>query len=488
MWPFPKRLVIPNGAMDAAPAGRDGKVVSGDRLENLVAGLGTSRDKRSYNRYHFSPQPTRDQVENMYDTSWLAGRIVSTVAHDMVRSGWELSWKDSGKQADAMRAVADAEAAYQFRDHVFEGLLWSRLFGGATTVSFLRGDTLNDLANPLAMDTIKKGSLLNFVTRDRWWIAPTGAIDDTPGPNFGLPVKYMLSDAGTSQSTIVHWTRLVRWNGRKLPRTSWFRNGMWDGTELQAPLDSVSDYDATKAGIAAMVWEANVDVMKAANLADNLSSAAGIEKTRARYAEGALMKSFNRIILIDKDNEDFAQKTIQFGGLKDVLMNFMIDVCGAADIPMTRLFGQSAAGISATGEFDMKNYHEHVSAKQVTSLKPQLMRLYEVLVRSTLGYWPDEFAIEFNELQEMTEKERSEIELNDAKRDQIYMQEGAVTEGPVARGLKERGVYNLTDADIKATEEMAKKLAVVQPVPPKGALPAGGAARPAPAAPPAKAA
>lgn len=469
MWPFNKRLVIPDG-LAAAPSTRPRTILS-DGLENFVGGLGTHRDKRHYTTYRFSPQPTRDQVENMYDTSWLAGRIVSTVAHDMVRAGWEISWKGSDKDLKSKTAVTDAAEAFMFIENVIDGLLWGRAFGGGATIFFLRGDTLADLAKPLVMDQVRKGQLLSFVTRDRWWIAPTGQPDPTPGPNFGLPTSYMLSDAGTISSTTVHWSRLVRWNGRKLPRNSWFRNGMWDGSELQHCVDSVKDYDATRAGIAAMVWESNVDIIKAAGLGDLLSTTAGTEKAIARYQNGALLKSFNHMLLLDKEDEEFEQKTITFAGLKDVLQNFMIDVCGAADIPMTRLFGQSAAGLTATGEFDLKNYHEHIRSKQKIQLRPALMRMYEVLVRSTLGYWPEDFKIEFNPLQDMTRKEQSELELNDAKTDQIYLQEGVITEGVVARKRKEQ--YNLTDADIRATEELAKQLAVVQPLPPKGSPPGG---------------
>src|SRR6185312_11772950 len=203
MWPFTKRLNIPDGALvPTAPAALAGdRVVSGDRLENVAAGLNTPRDKRFYNRYMLSPQATRDELEEIYNTSWVGGRIVTTVAQDMMRAGWTVSWKNSAKQQDQQRALKDAAVAYLLEENIIEGLLWSRLFGGAATIFFFRGDTLKDLARPLDMRSIKKGSLLNFVTRDRWWIAGTGNPDPNPGPNFGKPEFYMLSDAGTISST-----------------------------------------------------------------------------------------------------------------------------------------------------------------------------------------------------------------------------------------------------------------------------------------------
>jgi uncharacterized protein len=43
-------------------------------------------------------------------------------------------------------------------------------------------------------------------------------------------------------------------------------------------------------------------------------------------------------------------------------MDFRKIVSGAADIPVTRLLGQSPAGMNATGTSDMKNYHDRIQS------------------------------------------------------------------------------------------------------------------------------
>ena len=57
----------------------------GDGLENVVAGLGTDRDKRSYSVWADPRVLTRMELENMYRGSWLAKKIVNAVADDMTR-------------------------------------------------------------------------------------------------------------------------------------------------------------------------------------------------------------------------------------------------------------------------------------------------------------------------------------------------------------------------------------------------------------------
>jgi hypothetical protein len=151
----------------------------------------------------------------------------------------------------------------------------------------------------------------------------------------------------------------------------------------------------------------------------------------------------------------YEKKSNNFSNLDKIIQQFMIDVSGAADIPMTRLFGQSAAGLSATGDNDVRNYYDMVSAKQESELRPQLEYLYEVLVRSELGHMPDDFRFDFNPLWQLSDKEQADVEKTRAERDQIYVGLGVVAEHLVARDLKERGTYrNMTDDDVELVEEL----------------------------------
>lgn len=43
-----------------------------------------------------------------------------------------------------------------------------------------------------------------------------------------------------------------------------------------------------------------------------------------------------------------------FGGLADCYQQFIMDISGAAEIPVTRLFGSSSSGLNATGESGLR--------------------------------------------------------------------------------------------------------------------------------------
>ncbi len=420
----------------------------GDGLENVVAGLGTDRDKRSYSVWADPRILTRQELENMYRGSWLAKKIVNAVADDMTREWLHVTF--DGEELGT--TIEQAEKRFALKRKTNEALKWSRLYGGAVIIIGTRD---RNLAKPLDVKNVRKGDLRYLHVVDRWRLSPAGSLNrDLESPNFGMPDSYVLAESTVQ----VHHTRVLRFNGEKLPYFAWLRNAMWDDSVLQHVMDSLMNCDTTTQAIATMMFESNVDVVKSEGLADVLARKDGEAVLTKRFQVAALLKSFNRMLLLD-GTESYEKKQNSFANLDKVIQQFMIDVSGAADIPMTRLFGQSAAGLNATGDNDVRNYYDMVSAKQEAELRPQLEYLYEVLVRSELGHMPEDFRFDFNPLWQLSETEQATVEKTRADRDQVYLNAGVVTEALVARELKERGTYrNMTDDDIELVEELSKPM------------------------------
>jgi len=420
----------------------------GDGLENVVAGLGTDRDKRSYSVWADPRILTRQELENMYRGSWLAKKIVNAVADDMTREWLHVTF--DGEELGT--TIEQAEKRFALKRKTNEALKWSRLYGGAVIIIGTRD---RNLAKPLDVKNVRKGDLRYLHVVDRWRLSPAGSLNrDLESPNFGMPDSYVLAESTVQ----VHHTRVLRFNGEKLPYFAWLRNAMWDDSVLQHVMDSLMNCDTTTQAIATMMFESNVDVVKSEGLADVLARKDGEAVLTKRFQVAALLKSFNRMLLLD-GTESYEKKQNSFANLDKVIQQFMIDVSGAADIPMTRLFGQSAAGLNATGDNDVRNYYDMVSAKQEAELRPQLEYLYEVLVRSELGHMPEDFRFDFNPLWQLSETEQATVEKTRAERDQVYLNAGVVTEALVARELKERGTYrNMTDDDIELAEELSKPM------------------------------
>jgi hypothetical protein len=420
-----------------------------DGLENVVAGLGTERDKRSFSVWAMPRTLTHQELENMYRGSWLAKKIVNVVADDMTREWLHVIFDDEDE--DSQFAVEQAEKRFAVKTKVNEALRWARLYGGSRIVI---GTKDRNLSKPLDVTKIKKGDLRYLHVLDRWRLSAGDVCRDLDSANFGKPDTYTIAES----SVVIHHSRVLCFDGEKLPYFAWQKNGMWHDSSLQHVMDSLMNCDTTSQGIATMMFEANVDVVKAEGLNELLSRKDGEAVVTKRFQLAAMLKSFNRMLLLD-GTESFEKKQNTFANLDKVMLQFMVDVCGAADIPMTRMFGQSAGGLNANGDNDVRNYYDKLSSGQETDLRPQLEYLYEILVRSELGHMPEDFRFDFNPLWQLSESEQATVEKTRAERDQIYVGLGVVPEHLVARDLKERGTYrNMTEADVALVEELSKPM------------------------------
>lgn len=112
-----------------------------------------------------------------------------------------------------------------------------------------------------------------------------------------------------------------------------------------------------------------------------------------------------------------------------------------AQIPHTVLYGQSPAGLRATGDYDTRQYYDSISRKQENDLRPQLDYLDQVLIRSALGEMPPDYSFDFKPLWQIDEVTQSNIRKNNAQRDE---ESAAVREYRRVRAYKcgERGEGN----------------------------------------------
>lgn len=424
-----------------------------DGLENVVAGLGTDRDKRSYSIYGTPRKLIPQELENMYRSSWLAKKIINAAADDMTRAWRTIRSNESNHEQ--VEKICQAEKRFGLKSKINDALCWARLYGGA---AILIGTKDGLYSEPLVAETVKKGDLIWLRTIDSRRLTPNGGnlCADLTSENFGLPESYMLAEAGT----LIHHTRVIRFNGQKLPHFAWLQNNMWDDSELQHVLDSITNCDTATSSVASMLFEANVDVIKAEGLAEMLSTDNGTAKVTKRFQTAALMKSFNRTLLLD-GAESYEKKSNTFSGLNLIMQEFMQDVSGAADYPMTRLFGRSAGGLNSTGNNDIRNYYDMLQAKQESELRPQLERIDAIMIRSELGAIPDDYGFTFNSLWQQSDKELADTNKVKAETDAIYYGLGVIDEGVIAADLKEAGTYtNLTEAHVKLAQELALKVEV----------------------------
>lgn len=417
-------------------AGADGALqYTSDGMTNLVSGLGTERDKRSHNYFSYQFMNRRDffELEAAYSSNSLAKKIVDIPVNDATRE-----WRTFS--CDEAREIQQAESYYKLQSTIQEAFKWGRLYGGAIVLMI----TDQDLRQPLDVERIREGSLKRFVVLDRKHVSGLDfEFTDPTVKNYMLPNYYMIY-GGSMQ---IHHSHVVRIPGEKVPMTIRQNNGGWDDSILRKCMDDVKDAVSAKAGMASLVQEANVDVINREGLSDELSTEDGTEEIQHRYSMAGMLKSINRMLLLD-NNETYTRKTIAFGGLGEVQQTLMEWAAGAADIPMTRLFNIQAKGMGDSGQGDMNNYHDSLRGAQQSDYRPCLEQLDEVMLRSWFGYLPDDCEFDFDPLSQPNGNDLAQQDLAAAQADDIRLNNGTIKQSQVMQKLQSEGTYAISDQDI----------------------------------------
>lgn len=426
-----------------------------DGLENLIAQLGTENDKRFHSKFtnskHLSLPGNHQELSDLYRTDWLAGKIVDIVPDDMTREWRSFTGTIS---PDIVKKLEEEEDRISLSATFNLAHKWARLYG--TSFIILSVNDGKPPWEPLDIRAIKKGGLRHIKVIDRTRVnhADLTPIVNPMDPDFGMPQYYRMVET----SIRIHYTRVIRFDGVLLPYEEFRRNNYFSDSVIDRLYDSLINFNTATNASASMIHETNSDVVKVKGLMNHLQSETGETLLRKRFALAKLLKSFNNMFLLDNE-EDFETKTNTFSGLPDLIDRFAKILASATDIPATRLLGESASGLNATGEGDLKNYYDKIRSLQINEYKPKL-DIFDKIMAMSLGLGENiELDYEFNSLFQMTEEQQAELESKRAVRDQAYYNMGVLTESIIAKELQQNETYtNIDDAYIKSLEDIEDEI------------------------------
>lgn len=371
-----------------------------DSLRSFVAGLGDPARDKMATAYYGHQLLDDGQLLNSYRSTWLARKIVDIPADDAIRKG--RNWQASNDQIEAIEAE---EKRLGFWRKLREVQVKARLWGGAA-IYIGTGDS--DPSKPLDPERIASGGLKYLTVLSRREIIAGQVDQDALSPTYGWPVDYQVT--GSTQFATIHPSRLAIFVGSPHPEQSTVGgpNKGWGDSVLESVFSAIKNADATAANIASLVFEANVDVFGVPDLMANLADPSYAQRLLDRFTLAATAKGINKALVRDVA-EEYDRKQVSFATLPDVMQSFLQQVSGAADIPVTRLLGQSPAGMSATGESDLRNYYDRISSMQELVITPAIDTLDECLIRSALGGRPKEVNYRWASLWQLSDKEKAEI-------------------------------------------------------------------------------
>lgn len=384
------------------------KTVTADSFQNLLSavGLGTA-NQGSAGRYSINyTSRNRQLLDSVYRSSWIAGKAIDAYAKDMVRKGVEiLNLPDPTQITQIHSTWKDLRMWDQVRDVI----KWARLYGGAIGVFLIDGQ---DFSQPLRPETVRRGAFKGIQIMDRYMVNPSMSQLVTEfGPDLGRPMYYdVIGDSMALREAHIHYSRVFRVHGQDLPYWQARTENGWGQSVLERLFDRLVAFDSATEGTAQLVYKAHLRTIKIKGLRNII--AMGGQAYKGLIANIEMIRAFQSnegLTLLDGE-DDFEVQSYSFAGLDNVLLQMGQQLSGGVGMPLTKLFGQSPAGLNSTGESDLANYYDDIHTEQESMMRSPGKRILDLTYRSTFGIEPPaDLDFHFTSLWQMSDMDKARI-------------------------------------------------------------------------------
>lgn len=433
-----------------------------DAYSNVAANLGVGANNLAQAANYVMQRMTWNyQTLNiLFRDNWIAKAIIEKPANEMLKNGFEIQTQlDPDKVSKIMQVWTKTKTKEKF----LQCLKWARLYGGCVLVPMISNQP--DLSQPLDYDELLPGSYKGCFLVDRWsGVSPSlETVTDIDDPDFGQPEYYLVSENGSGSTYKIHHSRLIKMIGRELPYWEEIAENYWGASEIEHVFTELKKRDDTSSNISFLIFLANIRVIKNSNLSQLITL--GDQDGAQRVYD--TMQTINRLmcntgILAIDSEDDFSEHQYTFTGINDVYESFMLDISGAAEIPIDKLFGRSPTGFNSGAE-TLQNYYDMIQEKQETSVRTPLEKLIKIITMSAIGEIPDDMEIVFNPIRRPADLEKADLAQKYSQPILDAFTAGIIGKGTVLRELKQQspmtGLWtNITDDMIKQADEEDEEL------------------------------
>lgn len=406
-----ERRQIKDAKAKAQPAGAG---MTHDAYQNFAQSIGLGTDNSlTSSTYGFNPiTRIRTLLEWIYRGSWFGSTFIDIIADDMTRAGIEIQ---SELPPEDIERLQQALVRHGVWGGFNETIKWGDLYGGALGLMMIDGQ---DPSTPLNIDRVGKEAFRGILVFDRWMVEPdlNDLVTDM-GPEIGLPKFYrVVADAPAFRLKRIHHSRCIRFEGVRLPYWQRVMENLWGLSVFEPLYDRMVAFDSATMGMAQLVYKSYIRTYKLDGLRKLLTEGGDGERALIRWVEMTRRMQGNEgITLIDgKDSFEPSQQTT-FTGVGDVVLQLAQQLAGSRQIPLTRLFGQSPAGLNATGESDLRTYYDGIKHKQELKMRSPMTKVLFVTAKSEGIKLGDKDTFQFRNLMQLSELERSEVFSRDAQ-------------------------------------------------------------------------
>lgn len=342
----------------------------------------------------------RQLLSQTYVEHGIVQTLIDVPVDDSFRAGFEIkSGQLDGDDIEQLMIYAEQNRIIH---NIMQAIKWGRLYGGGAII--VLSNQKPD--QPLNIGIINEKTPLEFRSVDMWEL-----FYDVHNTGGTLEVGHEL---GANNSEFydyyglkIHKSRVFRITGKEAPSFIKPRLRGWGMSAMEPLIRSLNQYLKNQDVIFQLLDEAKVDVFGITGYNNSLidNNASGAITRRAQMTNRT--KSYNSAILMDvKDTYD--QKQITFVGLAEVLLQIRQGIAADLRMPMTKIFGISAAGFNS-GEDDIENYNGMCDGEIRNKNKWLIVDCLKIACQKKFGFIPDDLMITFNPMRILNAKEEEEV-------------------------------------------------------------------------------
>lgn len=349
------------------------------------------------------------ECTRLYTYNGIAKAIIDIPADEAMRNGFEVEiegMEDDSINKQVQSLCEDLDVQYKFS----EALAWADLYGGSIIV--VMADDGRMIDEPLNYDWLRRIEKLKVF--DKTNIVGSRQYQDASAPQYMDVEHYYINTFG-SNPMWVHESRVLRFDGGRLPLYQRNLRLGWGAKRFESIKDEIDRWCNGNEYALQALTRLSQDVVKLDGLTNILATEGGDVAVQKRMQMIDMVRSMMNSIAIDGADE-YDRKGLSLSGIKELLEQFEIAICGITGIPATKLFGRSPAGMNSTGKADLENYYNMIEKIQANKVRPNLVRFVEMLgaCREYNLKLPDTWHIEFEPLWSMSKEEKANIEKTQA--------------------------------------------------------------------------
>ena len=292
---------------------------------------------------------------------------------------------------------------------------------------FGRGQVFIGLKNqekdkPLILDprTVPMGSLERITAVEPMWVTPVqyDALDPT-SPSFYKPTAWFM------MGQRVHASRLMGVVTRPLPdllKPAYNFSGM-SLSQLVHPY--VENWLRTRQSVSDMINIYSITALKT-DMAAVLQGGDDGNQLLKRAELFTQMRSNKGLMVLDQELEDLVQVNTPLSGLDALQSQSLEQICVVSRVPSVIWTGLSPSGMNASSEGELHAWWSWIHSQQESYMRHPIETLLKVIQLSLFGEIDPSITFEFVTLEQMNDKELSEIRRANADEAAILIDRGVI--------------------------------------------------------------